>query len=78
MEYRTVIDTDEVSTNEPVERDITESLIKTVNTEKDTRYGNLSITGDYGDYDVLEEEQETISLNDIVWFKVKSKYGKED
>ena len=31
----------------------------------------MIITGDYSDYDVLEEEQETIYLNDIVWVKVK-------
>ena len=39
------------------------------NTEKYTRFNNLTISGDYSDYDVLWEEQETISLNDIVWVK---------
>ena len=34
-------------------------------------FDDLIITGDYINYDVLEEQQETISFNDIVWVKVK-------
>ena len=48
-----------------------EAAVETVNAEKDTRFYDLTITGDYSDYDILEEEQETVSLNDIVWVKVK-------
>ena len=36
------------------------------------RFYDLNITGDYSDYDVWEEEQENISLDGIVWFKVKN------
>ena len=49
---------------------MTEPSVETINTEKDTRFYDLNMTGDYSDYDVLEEEQETVSLNDIVWVKV--------
>ena len=31
----------------------------------------LTITGEYSDYNIFEEELETISLNDIFWFKFK-------
>ena len=31
----------------------------------------LTIPGDYSNYDILEEEKESISLNDIVWVKLK-------
>ena len=51
---------------------MTEPSVETIDTEKDTCFDDLTITGDYSDYDVLEEEQETISLNYIVWFKVKN------
>ena len=54
-----------------MEKDKTEPSVETFNTEKDTCFDYLTITGDYSAYDVLEEEQETISLNDIVWVKVK-------
>ena len=32
---------------------------------------DLTITGDYSDYDILEEEKDTISENDDVWIKTK-------
>ena len=35
---------------------MTEPSVGNVNTEKYTRFYNLKITGDYSDYDVLEEE----------------------
>ena len=50
---------------------MTEPSADTVHTEKGTIFDNLTITGDYSDYDVLEEEQDTVSLNDIFWIKVK-------
>ena len=34
-------------------------------------FDDLTIPGDYSDYDILEEEKETISKNDEVWFKNK-------
>ena len=33
--------------------------------KKEMHFDNLTITGDYSDCDILVEEQETISLNDI-------------
>ena len=66
MEDRTGIDKEEVSTNEPVEREINYPSVEIFNVEKYAHFEELTIPGDYSDYDVLEEEQETISLNDIV------------
>ena len=48
---------------------MTKPSVETFNIEKDTRFDDLTITGDYSDCDVLEVKQETISFNDIVWFK---------
>ena len=39
-----------------MEIDITEPSVETFNIEKDTRFDDLTITVDYIDYDVLEEE----------------------
>ena len=37
---------------------------------------NLTVTSDYSDYDILEEEKDLISENDQVWVKTKkNKYG---
>ena len=71
FEDRSVIDTEEGSNNEPAEREMNEPSVETVNTEKDKRFDDLTITGDYSYYDVLEEEQENISSIDIVGVKVK-------
>ena len=35
-------------------------------------FDELKIPGDDSDYYILEEEYETISLNDIVWDRVKN------
>ena len=32
---------------------------------------DLTITGDYSNYDILEEEKDSISENDAVWVKTK-------
>ena len=32
---------------------------------------DLIITGDYSDYDILEEEKDTINKNNDVWVKTK-------
>ena len=47
-----------------------ETTVETVNTEEEMHFDDLTITGDFKTYDILEEEQETISLNYIVWVKV--------
>ena len=38
-------------------------------------FDNLNISGNYSEYDILEEEKETITENDNVWVKTKNKYG---
>ena len=54
LEDCTVIDTEDRSTKEPVDIEMTEPSVENVNTEKDTRFDNLTITGDYSDYYILE------------------------
>ena len=34
-------------------------------------FDDLTIPSEYSDYDILEEEKETISKNDEVWIKTK-------
>ena len=61
----------EWSTSESVARKITETPNENVDTEEEMYFYELTITGDYSDYDILEEEKETISKNDEVWIKAK-------
>ena len=35
-------------------------------------FDDLTITGNYSDYYILEEEKETISKNDDVWVRTKN------
>ena len=37
-----------------------------VNTEEEMDFDDLTITGNYSDYDILAEEKETITENDNV------------
>ena len=48
-----------------------EPSVEAVNTEEENCFENLTIPDDYSDYDILEKEQETVSLNNIVWVEVK-------
>ena len=50
---------------------MTEIPVKNVNKEEEMDFDDLNIPGDYSDYDILEEEQETVSLNDTVLVKTK-------
>ena len=45
--------------------------IENVNTEEEMAFYDLTITSDYSDYDILDEEKENISLNYEVWVKTK-------
>ena len=56
-------------------RKITETTDENIDTYEEMSFDNLTITGDYSDYDILEEEKETIFKNDEVWFKTKNIYG---
>ena len=38
-------------------------------------FDELTIPGDYSDYDILEEEKETLSKKYEVWVKNKNSYG---
>ena len=53
-----------------MEREITEPSAGYFHTEKDTLFYDLTRTVNC-DYDVLDEELETVYLNDIVWVNVK-------
>ena len=39
---------------------------------------DLTSTGDYSEYDILEKEKDTISEKDCVWVKTKKKYLEEE
>ena len=42
-----------------------------VHKKEEMDFDDLNITGNYSDYDILEEEKETITKNDHVWVKNK-------
>ena len=42
-----------------------------VDAEEEMPSEELTITGDYSDYDIFEEEKDTITKNDNVWVKTK-------
>ena len=54
---------------------ITETPDENVDTEEEISFDDLTIPGDYSDYNILEEEKETISKNDEGWIKTKNIYG---
>ena len=56
-------------------RPLPENPYDMVNTEVYMDFDNLTITVNYNDYDILEEEKETINENDNVWVKSKKIYG---
>ena len=50
---------------------MTESPYENVDTEEEMAFDDLTVPGDYIDYDILEEWNETISKNDKFWVKTK-------
>ena len=60
----------ELSTSESVARNIKETPDENVDTEEETSFDDLTIPGDYSNYDILEEEK-NISKNDESWIKTK-------
>ena len=54
-------------------RKITETTDENVDTEEETSFDDLDIPVNYSDYDILEEEEETIYKNDEVCIKTKEK-----
>ena len=61
----------ELSTSTLVARHLTEHPYDMVDAEEEMSSEDLTITGDYSDYNILEEEKDTITKNDDVWFKTK-------
>ena len=61
----------ELTTTESVARKMTECPVENVDTEEEMAFDDLTITGDYSEYDILKEEEENRSLNDEVWVKTK-------
>ena len=50
---------------------MTENPDDMVNKEEEMALGDLTITGNYSDYDILEEEKDTINENNNFWVKTK-------
>ena len=65
----------ELSTSPFVARQLTENPDHMVDAEEEMSTEDLTITGDYSDYDILEEEEDTITKKDYVWVKTKNKSG---
>ena len=61
----------ELSTSDSVERKLTENPDENVDTEEEMDFDDLTITGNYSDCDILEEEKEAITKNYNVWVKTK-------
>ena len=55
----------------------TEIPVENVDTEKEMDFDDLTIPGDYRDYDILEEEKETITKNENVWVKTRKEIWRE-
>ena len=58
-----------------VARKLTENPDDMVDAGEEMSSEELTITGDYSDYDILEEETDAITKNDNVWVKTKNKSG---
>ena len=54
-----------------MERQLTENQDDMVDAEKGMSSEDLTITGNYSNYDILEEEKVTITKNNNVWVKTK-------
>ena len=67
----------ELSTSTSVARQLIENPDDIVDTEEEMDFDDLTITGNYSDYDILEEEKEAITENYNVWFKTKKKIRRE-
>ena len=61
----------ELSTSDLVSRYFTENTYDKVDTEEEMSFDDLTTTGNYSDYDISEEEKETINKNDNIWVKTE-------
>ena len=55
-----------------VARQLTENPDDMLEKEEEMSLEELTITGNYRNYDILEEEREAITENDDVWVKTKT------
>ena len=70
-----VVKNTELGNYNSVARRLKDNSNEDVDAEEEIYFYDLTIPVDYGDLDILEEEKETISKNDEVWFKTKNGYG---
>ena len=61
----------ELSTSTVVARQLTDNSYDMVDATEEISFDDLTITGDYSDYDILEEEKDTFTENDDVWVRTK-------
>ena len=61
----------DLSTSTLVATQLTENADDMVEEGKENSSDDLTSAGDYSDYDILEEEKDYISENDVVWVKKK-------
>ena len=61
----------DLSASTLVATQLTENADDMVKEGKEMSSDNLISNGDYSDYDILEEEKDSISKNDFVWVKKK-------
>ena len=50
---------------------LTENQDEMVDAEEEMSFEDLTITGNCSDYDIVEEEKETITKNEDFWVKTK-------
>ena len=72
MEFNVTINVD-LSDSTLVATQLTENADDMVEEGKEMSSDDLISTGDYSDYDILYEEKDPISKNDLVWVKTKQK-----
>ena len=61
----------ELSTSTLVARQLTKNPYDMVDIEEEMSSEDLTITGDYSDYNILVKEKDVITKNDNVWGKTK-------
>ena len=61
----------ELSASALVARKLIENPDEFVNTEEEMAFDDLTITGNQSDFDILEEEKETMTKNENVWVITK-------
>ena len=61
----------ELSASNLVARQLIENPDDMVNAEEEISSDDLTSTGDYSDYDILQEEKDNINENYDVWVKTK-------